>query len=551
MVFVGLIIIGGISLTRLSVELMPNASYGIVTIKINVRGGMPPEDIESLVTRPVEEAVSPVKHLNHIISTSKKESSTVMLTFEPGTNMKFAALEVREKIGQIRNKLPEEIEKPVIERYDEADFPIMILALTGTGYTPEMLRKIAEKRMKEQLSRINGVANVEVRGGRERKILVEIDQARLQAYNLPIKKVIATLNLSNLNLLTGSIDKRKYRYLVRTMGEFRNVKEIKKLGIMVTPRGSIIRLEDIADVKDSYLEPEAYARLNTRPVTALYIHKESTANTVRVSKAIKKELEKIKLNLPREVNIVTVSDQAVFIKQSIKTVWTSLLFGAFLAGAILFLFLKDIKHIFVIVAVIPISVMLAFSLMYFRKITLNVMTLSGLALGIGMLLDNSIVVLENIFKHKTKLARENDQSIPEGIESQPGQKEIPVKATREVILPIVAGTITTLVVFLPIVFINKQVEILYSGLALTVTFSLVASLFVALTLVPLLSSRIPLHPARKGLVHKGWGSKIFGLLRKRNDRENYGEEEVESKAPSEFSNGVYGENKQDLSPEEK
>jgi len=497
MVFLGLIIIGGISLTRLSVELMPNASYGIVTIKINVRGGMPPEDIESLVTRPVEEAASPVKHLKNIISTSKKESSTVMLTFEPGTNMKFAALEVREKIGQIRNKLPEEIEKPVIERYDESDFPITILALTGAGYTPEMLRKIAEERMKEQLSRINGIANVEVRGGRERKILVEIDQARLQAYNLPIKKVIGILNLSNLNLLTGSIDKRKYRYLVRTMGEFRNVEEIKKLAIMVTPMGSIIRLEDIADVKDSYLEPEAYARLNARPVTSLYIHKESTANTVRVSEAIKKELKNIKLNLPGEVNIVTVSDQAVFIKQSIKTVWGSLIFGAFLAGAILFLFLRDIRHIFVIVAVIPISVMVAFSLMYFRKITLNVMTLSGLALGIGMLLDNSIVVLENIFKHKTKQVRKNDQSVQEGIESQEGQKQMSIKATREVILPILAGTITTLVVFLPIVFINKQIEILYSGLALTVTFSLLASLFVALTLVPLLSSKIPLYRKSK------------------------------------------------------
>ncbi|MDH5174960.1 MAG: efflux RND transporter permease subunit, partial [Elusimicrobiota bacterium] len=373
--------------------------------------------------------------------------------------------------------------------------------------------------------------NVEVRGGRERKILVEVDQARLQAYNLPIKKVIGILNLSNLNLLTGSIDKRKYRYLVRTMGEFRNVEEIKKLAIMVTPMGSIIRLEDIADVKDSYLEPEAYARLNTRPVTALYIHKESTANTVRVSEAIKKELKEIKLNLPGEVNIVTISDQAIFIKQSIKTVWGSLLFGAFLAGAILFLFLKDIRHIFVIVAVIPISVMVAFSLMYFRKITLNVMTLSGLALGIGMLLDNSIVVLENIFKHKTKQVGENGQSTQEGIESLPGQKQISIKATREVILPIVAGTITTLVVFLPIVFINKQVEILYSGLALTVTFSLVASLFVALTLVPLLSSGIPLQHVRKGPVSKGGFGRLFGLLRKRDEREdsdddveNYGED---------------------------
>jgi len=550
MVFLGLIIIGVISLTHLSVELMPNASYGIVTIKINVRGGMPSEDIESLVTRPVEEAVSSVKRLKHIISTSKKECSTVTLTFEPGTNMKFAALEVREKFGRIRNKLPEEIEKPVIERYDEADFPIMILALTGTGYTPEMLRKIAEEKMKEQLSRINGVANVEVRGGRERKILVEIDQARLQAYNLPIKKVIGILNLSNLNLLTGSIDKSKYKYLVRTMGEFKNIEEIKKLGIIVIPSGSIIRLGDIAEVKDSYLEPEAYARLDTRPVTALYIHKESTANTVRVSEAIERELEKIKLSLPREVNIVIVSNQAVFIRQSIKTVWRSLLFGAFLAGAILLLFLKDIRHIVVIVVVIPISVMVAFSLMYFQKITLNVMTLSGLALGIGMLLDNSIVVLENIFKHKVKLARENAQPIQEGIKSGASQKEVSIKASREVILPIVAGTITTLVVFLPVVFMNKQVEILYSGLALTVTFSLVASLFVALTLVPLLSSRIPLSPVRKGFVHKGWGGKIFGLLRQRNDRENYGEEEVESKAPSKFSNEVYGESKEELSPEE-
>jgi len=520
MVLLGLIIMGTISLTRLSVELMPDASYGIVTVKINVRGGMPPEDIESLVTRPVEEAVGSVKHLKHIISTSKKESSTVTLTFEPGTNMKFAALEVREKIGKIRNKLPEEIEKPVIERYDESDFPIMILALTGETYTPEMLRKIAEEKIKEQLSRINGVANVEVRGGRERKILIEVDQTRLQAYNLPIRKVIGILNLSNLNLLTGSVDKNKYRYLVRTMGEFKSVEEIRKLGIIVTPTGSIIRLEDIADVKDSYLEPEAYARLNTRPVTALYIHKESTANTVRVSEAIEKELKKIKPNIPAEVNIITVSNQAVFIKQSIKTVWGSLLFGAFLSAAILLLFFRDLRHIFVIVVVIPISVMVTFSLMYFQKITLNVMTLSGLALGIGMLVDNSIVVLENIFKHKeVRLARENDRPPGEEVDSHKNQKEICIAASQEVILPIVAGTVTTLVVFLPIVFINKQVEILYSGLALTVTFSLVASLFVAVSLVPLLSSRIPLlrkvmkKPDGEGDSKRNWLEKFSLKLR--------------------------------------
>jgi len=497
MLFLGLIIVGSISLTQLTVELMPNASYGLVTVKIDVRGGMPPEDIESLVTKPVEEALSSVKHLSHIISTSKKESSTVTLTFEPGTNMKFAALEVREKVGQIRNKLPEEIEKPVIERYDEADFPIMILALTGTGYTPEKLRKIAEEKMKEKLSRVNGVANVEIRGGRERKILVEIDQGRLQAHNLPIRRVIGILNLSNLNLLTGSIDKTKYRYLVRTMGEFKTIEEIKNLGIIVNPNGSIIRLKDIADVRDSYLEPQAYARLNTRPVTALYIHKESTANTVRASEGIEKELEKISLELPQEVSIVTVSNQSIFIKQSIKTVWNSLLLGAFLSGAILFLFLKDIRHIFIIVVVIPISVMVAFSLMYFQKLTLNVMTLSGLALGIGMLVDNSIVVLENIFKHKTSLFRKEEQSIPKEIDTPERRKEISIRASQEVLLPIVAGTVTTLVVFVPIVFMNKQVELLYSGLALTVTFSLMASLFVALTLVPLFTSRLPFLPKMK------------------------------------------------------
>ncbi|MFC1668528.1 efflux RND transporter permease subunit [Chlamydiota bacterium] len=474
MLFLGIILFGIVCLSKLPVELMPNASFHRITILALVRGGMPPADVEHLITRPIEDAVSTVTHLDSLGSTSKEGKATIVLSFQPGTDMDFAALEVREKFAKVKNKLPKEMEKPIIAKYEESDVPILILAVTGISHTVEEIRRVVDEVIKERIQRIYGVANIEVGGGRERKILVEVDQFKLQSSSIPIHQVVSSINRNNLNLLVGDYEKGSYKFIIRTIGQFQTVESIKNIPVTKDDNNSLIRLSDIADVKDSFLDATTYARTNSQPVVSLYIQKETTANTVKVVEKILKEIESIKEDIPKDLRILTVSNQAEFIKDAIKTVQTALLYGAFLATIILFLFLRDIRSTLIIGISIPLSVVATFSLMYFSNITLNVMSLSGLALGIGMLVDNSIVVLENIFKQKSL-----------GLEPIPAA----IEGSNQVFLAIVASTITTIVVFLPILFINKQIQLLYSGLALTVTYSLLSSLLIAVTAVPLLSSR--------------------------------------------------------------
>ena len=519
-------LMGLISIFYLPVELMPNISFGEISIIIRIRGGIPPVEVEERVTKPIEEAVGTVSHMKDLLSISKEGESTVVLSFEPGTDMNFAALEVREKFAKVKNKLPREIEKPVIANYKYSDYPIMILALTSKRYSPEHIRRIVDEKIKDRIKRVGGVANVDVGGGRERKILVEVDQRRLVAHSISLNKVINVLSLNNLNLLAGDIEKTKEKYLIRTIGEFDNVEQIKNIGVSVTPMGSIIRLKDVAEVKDSYLEPAGFARLNVRPVVSLYIQKESTANTIRVIEGIKKQLDTIESFLDKNIRMTVTFNQAEFITESIDTVKTSLLRGALLAIVILLLFLtqipkkfysyififmlgvlflpnkflyillaaitifllvsRNLRFILIISLAIPISVMITFAFMYLINIskvmliTLNIMTLAGLALGIGMLVDNGIVVLENIFRHR---------------KDEPDPQKAAITGSEEMTVVIIAGTLTTLVVFLPMLFVNVQTRLLYGGVGITVTFSLVASLFVALTVVPLLSSKSELISA--------------------------------------------------------
>lgn len=515
--------IGFISLFYLPVELMPNISFGRITIRVRIRGGMPPVEVEERVSKPIEEAVGTVSHLSDLLSISEEGESRVELSFEPGTNMNFAALEVREKFAKVKNLLPEEIEKPVIANYRYSDYPIMILAVTSNVYSPEYLRRVVDEEVKDKIKRVSGVANVEVGGGRERKILVEVDQRRLAAHSVSLNKVISILKMNNLNLLAGDIERTKEKYLVRTIGEFENIEQIKNMGITISNTGSIIRLRDIAQVKDSYLEPRGFARMNVRPVVSIWIQKESTANTISVVDGINKQLEILKPTLEKNIGLAVTYNQAEFIRQSIDTVKTTLLKGALLAILILLLFLakiprglympilifmvailflpapvlyvalaalvyfllasKNLKFILIISLAIPISVMITFALMYLLNvsgtmlITLNIMTLAGVALGIGMLVDNGIVVLENIFRIRSE---------------EPNSEKAAIKGSEEMTTVIIAGTITTLVVFLPILFLNVQARMLYGGVGITVAFSLVASLFVALTVVPLLSSKTKL-----------------------------------------------------------
>ncbi len=348
MVFIGIILVGWVSLQRLPVEMIPNVAFEDISIIIQIRGGIPPADVEMLVTRPVEEAVSGVTHLRELLSISEEGESRVVLRFEPGTNMDFAALEVREKFSRIVDKLPREIEKPVIAKYQKTDVPIVILAITGTGYTPEMLRRLVDEKVKERFQRIEGVANVEVVGGRERKILVEARQTDLQRFNISLGRVINALNLNNLNLLAGEIKRERDKFLIRTMGQFENVSDIEEIGIGVSPQGSVIRLKDVAYVKDSFLEPIDLARVDIQPVVSLYLQKESTANTIKVVELVKKEMEDVRGLVPRDIFLKLTYNQAEAIRDAIKAVKNSLLWGGILAVVVLFLFLWDIKPTLII-----------------------------------------------------------------------------------------------------------------------------------------------------------------------------------------------------------
>ncbi len=491
MFYIALTLLGVFSLFHLPVDLMPNAGAGSLTVFIGVRGGLPPEDIETLVTKVVEEAVSATAKLRSLMSVSRKDRSVTTLIFEPGTDVAFSALEVQERLAKIRNKLPKDIEKPIVAHYEENDYPIMILALTSDKYTPEQLREIVDNSLKPVLNRIDGVANVEVGGGRERKILVEFDQQRLEAYQLPIRQIIGQLGENNLNLLTGKTRDERSSYYVRTMGQFQTIEDIKKMTVTVTKEGSRVRLGDIAEVKDFYMEPDSYARLNQKPTVSVYVQKESQTNTIRAAKKIELAVDKFQNEvLPPGVNMSVVSNQAIFIRQAISNVVTAIWQGAVLCAIILWLFIRDIKHTLIILVSIPLSVLLTFGMMFLCGLGVNVMTLSGIALGIGMLVDNSIVVLESVVDKKHHHFKEH----PDVTEvAKEVSDDLVIEASGEMLLPILASTLCTVIVFIPILFINKQVQILYTGLALTVTFSLVCSFFVALTVVPLLSALIPMR----------------------------------------------------------
>lgn len=519
---------GLVSFSKLPVELYPNTSFGEISIIIMARGGIPPTEVEQLITQVVEEAVATVTNLEQLLSISKEGESTVVLSFKPGTDMDFAALEVREKFSKIKNKLPREIEKPVIAQFKQGDVPIVTVSATSQTRSTEEIRKIVDGTIKESIKRVTGVANVEVAGGREQKILVEFDQTRLAAYGIPADEVTNTLGANNLNLLSGEVNRVTDRYLVRVIGELESLDQIRNIPLRRSAEGTIIRVKDVATVKDSYLEPNEYARLNVQPVVTVYIQKESTKNTITVAKDILKALEELKSKIPRDIQLVVTSNQADFIEKAIENLQMSLLEGIILIILVFFVFLfrltkrlligvlvlmtatlfiksfspefgkiilymiflglitmliirPKLRPILVVTLPIPVSVVGTFIFMknagVFMQgvdLTINVMTLFGLALGVGMLVDNSIVVFENILKK-----REAGEDVVQAS----------IAGSQEMLLTIIASTICIVIVFLPLMFSGQELQKLYSGMASTIAASLVISMVAALTLVPMLCSK--------------------------------------------------------------
>ncbi|MFC1549072.1 efflux RND transporter permease subunit [Candidatus Omnitrophota bacterium] len=525
MIFSALCLMGIIAITRLPVELYPDISFGQISVIVHIRGGIPPTEVETMVSRPIEEAMSTVTHLERMLSISKEGESTTVLSFERGIDMQLAAMEVREKFGKVKEQMPKEAEKPIIAQFSQTDVPIVIFAVTSRKRTTEELRKIVDEEIKERIKRITGVANVEIGGGRERKIIIEADEKALYRYAISVNRLISALGGSNLNLLTGELEREKDKVMIRAIGQFVTVDDIKNTVVMTKPDGSAIRVKDLAQVKDSYMEAKSYARINIRPIVSVYVQKESKANTIKAAETILKEIEALKEILPEDIEIIVTKDQSKFIKRSIANLRDSLLRGAamiifilmlfmgklgkkaifiipagllfatfappkalymLLLALVLFLiFFKKHRPILIVAMSIPISLIITFGFMDLSNMfipaimdmTINFMTLFGLALGVGMLVDNSIVVFENIVTKSEQ-----------GLE----RVDAAITGSTEMNVVIFASTLTTVIVFLPMIFVSKSMSMLYGGVAWTVTFSLSISLFVSLMIVPLMSSRVKL-----------------------------------------------------------
>ncbi len=506
MLFLGFILLGVISLTRLPVELYQGQSQGIISIIVRARGGLPPPDVEKSITKPIEEAVATVSHLKALYSTSREAESRVTMEFETGTNMNFAALEIREKFSRVKPLLPKEIEKPVIANYNDADSAIFVFALTSESLSPEEVRDLVNVELKPALGRSDGVASVEVYGGRERKILVELDRDKMVAYNISIEKVMDIIGQSNINLLAGTVEKGKYEFAIRSMGAFESVEEIGDVGIQATRQGSIIPLKEIGTVKDAYMEAEDAARLNLEQNVTVYVKKTSLSNTIPVVKMIRETLDDFKDKHKESLNIIIVSDRAESISRAITDVRDSLLIGVVLTVLMIYLALRQWILALIVSTAIPCSVIITFFFMDMMHVSLNVMSLSGLALAIGIMVDSAVVILENTFV-KLEKGYSDARAVQEGSE--------------EVWLPLLASLISTLIVFLPVIFIDKKIQQAYSGFAFTVSISLVVSFFVALMLVPMLliqwgKGKIKVNPTASDPSNEGFLKRSYRRLMEKN-----------------------------------
>jgi HAE1 family hydrophobic/amphiphilic exporter-1 len=485
MVFLIFLLLGVLALFRLPVELRPNVEIGNISIDLRIRGGISPLEVEDRVAKPLEDSLAVIDGLEDIITISEEGECQVVLYFKPEINLDYAVVEVRERFAQVQEKLPREVERPVIAKYEYSQVPVVILGVTSLKRTVEDLRRIAEEKMKSRFARIEGVAKIEIGGGREEKIFVELNEFALRSYGLSVDDVIKVLNTNNLNLVAGDVKRGSIsKYLVRTVGQFASLEDIRNLPINPGGDSHIVRIGDLAKIEVSYLDPQALARVNSQPSISLYIQKASGANTIKVVEEVEKEIKVLKKEMPDDINIRPYFNHAEYIKQAVGTVRSALYIGAFLTLLVLWLFLRNAKYTAVVALTIPFSVIAAFSLMYLSGISINVVTLSGIALGIGILVDSSIVVLENIFK-KREVHLKNNGSLD--AESLKGTAE---QGASEVFIAILASTLTTIAVFAPLFFVNREIQRLYSGLALTVVFALLTSLFFSFTLVPLLASRI-------------------------------------------------------------
>ena len=467
------VVFGGVAFRDLAVDLLPDITYPSLTVQTGYEGAAPVE-METLITRPVEDAVGVVNGVNRVISSSRADISEVTLEFSWGTNMDFASLDVRERLDQVR--LPIAADRPVLLRYDPSLDPILRMGLAGGGSDLIALRLLAEEDLKRKLERLEGVAAVVVSGGLEEEIQVEIDERRLTALGLTMNQVMNRLAQENVNLTGGRLRDGQTDYLVRTINELLRPEEMREI-VIDRSQGAIVRLEDVARVYQGAREREVITRIDGREAVEIAVYKEGGTNTVTVASAVLDRVDGLVEEIRQidpQLELTVLTDQSRYIRDSVSAVIETALIGGSLAIVVLFLFLRSAPKTLIIGISIPVSVVATFFLMYVAGVSLNIMSLGGITLGIGLLLDNSIVVLEAI-------QRRRDQGL--------GVVEAARAGASEVGRAVIASTITTVCVFVPIVFVEGVAGQMFGDQALTVTFSLLVSLGVALTVIPMLASR--------------------------------------------------------------
>ena len=472
MVIAVILLLGVVSFTRLPLDLFPEFDFPIAAVITDYDGAAPAE-VENMLSRPLEESLATVQGLENISSISQAEMSLVLLEFGFGTDLDMATLDVREQIDMVGGFLPDGAGDPMVIKADPSLMPIVQLSLSGDREDWE-LRRIAEDIVEPRLERVSGVASVDVIGGRDREVKVVVDPRLLGNYGIGLDEVSGALGRENYNISAGSLEEGGRDYQLRAVGEFASLEEMENMVLASNPGGTVL-LRDVAEVKEGFRDASRINRFNGETSIGLLINKQADANTVLVSQGIWGAADDIQRALPEDVGMHKVMDQADFINESIVAVYEMGGLGALLAALVLLLFLRRFRSTLVVLIAIPVSVVATFVLMYFYGLTLNIITLGGLALGIGIMVDSSIVVLENIYRFRQEGA---------GLEQAAGD------GANQVSGAIIAATLTTVVVFLPVVFMGGFASQIFESMALTVSFSLLAALFVALTVVPVLSSRL-------------------------------------------------------------
>ena len=477
MMMTAIVLFGMVSLSRLNLNLLPDISYPTLTVRAELTGAAPVE-IENLLSKPIEEAVGVVRNVRLVRSVSRSGQADVTIEFLWGTDMDLAGIDIREKLDVLF--LPLEASRPLLLRFDPSSEPIVRLGLlykdgTAAGSSEEQLkalRRFAEDRIKAEIEAEEGTAAVKVSGGLEDEIQIRVDQQKLSQLGISIGQIAERIRAENINLSGGRLEEGNQRFLVRTLNEFQDIEEFRD-AIVAYVADRPVYLRDVATVEQGYKDRQAITRVKGQESVELAVYKEGDANTVQVAERVERRLQALRSSMPDDLEIITIYDQSTFISAAVADVRLAAILGGLIAIFVLYCFLRDARATMIVGIAIPVSVIGTFLLMYTNDISLNIMSMGGIALAVGMLVDNSIVVLENIVRKK-----EQGEGIVEAAQN----------GTTEVGSAVIAATLTTIAVFFPMVFISGIAGQLFKDQALTVTFALMFSLVVALTLIPMLAS---------------------------------------------------------------